>query len=442
MAPFKNQNLKLTLLKWVVPLCICCLVLLCTDTTTLVTIPEPIVLSSQVLIPFPQSMMQQNAKNQHPLIQAETLTPAQLPMSGIPTPADLYATLFEKTADINTYIHGKQQSISTMIDSYIKNLPWRSIELIQHFDTTTASITFSASYKAIDSLPYQVQIKDTLHAWRIDARFRCSTATCRGTIMVALHTPKNDAIDSAIIALNFDTSAVEKKMSVSVTQHHRSITPSRFQMPSCRISLLSRGPLLYTSACYYLPNLDSIIPNTKGHCLCYTAVSQRAEDLSVITVGVPLSTHPDTTALFTDYGLFSLLQVASIHYIIPALSDSAKKFLVTSCKQQLSIDSIVSLITNDTTFELMDDSLASSLVQSDITRFLQLNTTIESLELQQEFLPLLRLHQAQQPLYCTATGIIGNGINVPKGFESLSTTLFILQPYTPVSVRDLKITFP
>lgn len=427
-----NEKLKMNF-RFILPSIVVIFIILFYERCTLNVVDSeagnPSVISSNALINLPSSIADA------PGIAAEKR------FDGIDEAEKIYNFIRLQNYFVNELINNEEFGVRHIIKDFLAKLPWKFIMDNGNYIADSSTFHFEAIYDTNAALPYIVLIQDTLpgYEWIVKAAFNGSSENPKGWVYYFIGTPEDERTDSLEILVSFDKNNIRRLLDVEIDQKLLVDTGDLAQ--SFKYSLYEENGIIHLSGCSYHPYLDSIIKDTTGYCYTYTAVADTIKNQAVVNLGLPPASYPETTLLFTEYGVANIFGRAFIDYGIMTLEDTVKMIVVTSYKESLTIEKIFKMLA-DSTLTLHDASEINDMTVEDLKYFLELNSNISDEELKKEYAGLLWILKLTQPVYFNANGYAGNGETVPVGFEALAAIECNRPPFTPSKVKELSIGIP
>ncbi len=392
---------------------------------------NPSVISTAALINMPSSLA-------NPFVRPEGRN-----LAGSPNSEDeaenIYSFILLQNYFVNELINGDILSVRWLIEEYIAKLPWNIIKKMPGgYIEDSATYHFEAIYNENQELPYYTLVEYTLPGseWTLKASFNGSAEYPKGWVYYFINAPEDNRTDSLEILVSFEKNETYRQLDVKIDQ--KVLVDTGDIAESFIYLLYEQNGIVHLSGSTYHPYLDSILGDTVGYCYTYTAVADTFRNQSVVNLGLPPATYPDTTLLFTEYGITNIYGRVFIDYEIKTLDDSSKMILATSFKDSFTILEILT----DTTITLRPPSDADSMTVDDLIYYLELNKNILlflSDEEKAEYIALLWILKLRQPVYFSFLGYAGNGDIPPLGFAAIAAIKCNRPLLIPLEVKELVI---
>jgi hypothetical protein len=380
-------------------------------------------------------------------LAADTAQPAKSRQAAAVDPAgNLYSFIRLQNFFVNTLINGDSMSIRSFLEKDCAQLPWRYIVEQGRYSVDSLSLRTEAAYERNKTLPYSVTLSfdHPVLGWTVRAAFNGDRASPRGYVYFFTDYTGDIRTDSLVMLVTFEKSLKGRQVDIAIKQNL--LVPDQSLASAFRYSWHESQGIMHVSGMTYHPYLDSILRDTVGYCLTYTAVADTARNIAIVNLGLPPATYSDTAELFTTFGIAEMYQNYFVDYCIPALSDTGKMVLATSIKDTLTLLQILSAM-QDTVFRLRDPSEADDLTGKDLVFYLEMHKDIIPLILrdeaaQKQYMALLWILKLRQPVYFNALGYAGNGRIPPAGFATLSLLRCNRPRFIPAEIKNLRIMLP
>ncbi len=344
-------------------------------------------------------------------------------------------------------VHNDEFGVAAIVTGSLTDIPWDYIRDVGSWTGDENGFRYTAGYDANAVYPYQVQVDNIGMAddpVALTVAFNGSEDTPAGRVYYLLDAWEGVYTDSVQLACEFaEDAAGVKYLDIDIVVGRE--PAGKDAASTLKFSYLERDGIVHVSGCSYHPHLDSILPDTVGHCYVFTGVADTLANEAVVNLGLPPGTYDDNdAALYTEYGIANLYARYALHYEIPQLDDTLKQWVATSYARSLSIDSIYLRIAQGywTADSLEPASTIDDMTVDDLKAYLALNQDISDLEARAELLALQWLVLLDQPVFFDALGYAGNGpapADIPPGFEQLAAIDPELASFVPSEVAALTL---
>ncbi len=359
-----------------------------------------------------------------------------------PSAVELYDGVREYIGLADALVHNPEFGVVAVIKRWHNSLDWEAIRKVKSWSHTEKGHVFTASFDRARSFAYQLKIyrQGVPGEPAFSLAYNGDRRSPGGKVFMNLGLLDTAANDHARYSVTFGTKTTGRTLDIKVSidslksRDHDAIR-------TLRLMLEERNGLIHMSGCSYHPFVDSILPDTIGHCYVFTGTADTAQNRSMIHLGLPPASyaHNDST-LFTTYGLAQMFTRALFSSRIPHVDDTLKSIIVTSYSDSMTIDQILSRVdsTGATDFLYPPDSIETMTIE-DFDLFLKLNASVSDSTSRAEFAALLWVLRLDQPVYFSSDGYAGNGMPAPKAFWYLERAPEVLEPLVPREVRDMVV---
>lgn len=332
--------------------------------------------------------------------------------------------------------------VRSMILFWRDTLNWEYIHEVGSLSGIEGSYKWIASYDESRSLGYELQIKalaETGEPVVLEIDFNGDFENPAGRVYYHVGLLDPTVGNDVELLVEFNKTSQTRDLDISITSSTPPSGNDDFQ--NGILSLREKNGIVHLSGSSYHPGIDSVLPNTVGHCYTFTGTVDTATNQAIVNLGLPPADYTGTDSLFTTYGLSRMFSQAILLQEIPKLDDSLKMIVVTSYEESMTVEEILdSIVAGGSAEFLHDASEIEQMTVEQFTAFLELNQSISDPQARADISALLWIAMLEQPVYFNAIGYAGNGSTVPASFDALASIDCLLAPFAPSSVRDLSIT--
>lgn len=344
-------------------------------------------------------------------------------------------------------VHNDEFGVVALLTGSLSDVPWGYIEDVGSWSEEESGFRYTASYDEAATYPYLVQVDNvsmTGAPVALKVEFNGREDTPAGRVYYMLDAWEGTYTDSVQLACEFSLDdANVKRLNLDIAIGRTPLDGD--SATSLQFAYVERDGIVHVSGCSYHPKLDSLLPDTMGHCYIFTGVGDTLANKAIVNLGLPPGTYADNDqTLYTTYGIAELFSRYVVRETVPPLDDTLKQWIATSYTRELPIDTIhARIVLGEWTADSLEPaSTIDNATVEDLATFLELNEEISDLEAQADLQAIQWLTLLDQPVFFDIAGYAGNGPDpedIPAGFSYLAEITPELPSFVPSEVAGLVI---
>lgn len=358
--------------------------------------------------------------------------------------AHIYEGVRDFVGFADELVHDNVYGVKAQILFWRDELDWGLIEQIGKYTHTNELEQYSitASYDSTATYAYGLVIRslktsDSPIALKI--AFNGDFDLPAGEMYYHVGLLSDNGPDDVEIKVAFVETENAKTLDIEAVNN--AITDAEDEIKSLKLSLKEVNGVIHMSGCATYPNVDGVLVGVEGHSYVFTGVADEKANQAIIKLGVPGDDYDkNDETLFTTYGVQSVYIKSVMETDIAELEEDEKVLLVTSYKENLTVEEIMEKVALGDSSFLHSAAEVETMTEAELITFLTINKDISDPELKRDFRTLLWIAELTQPVYFDKSGYAGNGATAPAGFETLAVVTPHLSAFVPVDVAQLTIT--
>ncbi|MBD3239386.1 MAG: hypothetical protein GF331_02285, partial [Chitinivibrionales bacterium] len=192
-------------------------------------------------------------------------------------------------------VHNDEFGVVAVLTGTLTEIPWDHIEEVGSWSQEEAGFRYTASYSASAIYPYVLRIDNTAMAESpvaLKVEFNGSEDTPAGRVYYMLDAWEGAYTDSVQLACEFSAAADGvKRLDIDIVVGSQPMTKD--EATRLKFAYLERDGIVHVSGCSYHPLLDSLLPDTTGHCYVFTGVADTLANQAIVNLGLPPGTYGD-----------------------------------------------------------------------------------------------------------------------------------------------------